>query len=110
MEDGDLKNFIEDTKDLNSTERGHKLVAAAAISDTHKDFAVEGQTGVRFDFYRITKIVDEFKIYSLLFISLQVPTEDEKIIHHFVAFVERDGSIYELGKLLKLIQSIQNIK
>lgn len=47
LEDGELKKFLEETKDLSSSERGHKLVAAGAISETHKDFALEGQTEVQ---------------------------------------------------------------
>ncbi|XP_011495337.1 PREDICTED: ubiquitin carboxyl-terminal hydrolase isozyme L3 [Ceratosolen solmsi marchali] len=70
LADGDLKKFLDETKDLTSEKRGEKLVEAQGISSTHQDFAQEGQT--------------------------EVPREDEKIIHHFVAFVEKDGLIYEL--------------
>ncbi|OXU24718.1 hypothetical protein TSAR_008378 [Trichomalopsis sarcophagae] len=70
LEDGVLKKFLEETKDLTSQQRGEKLMEAQGISSTHEDFAQEGQT--------------------------EAPSEDEKVIHHFVAFVERDGSIYEL--------------
>jgi hypothetical protein len=30
---------------------------------------------------------------------LQAPDADEKVVYHFVAFVHKDGSLYELGKL-----------
>ncbi|XP_058790609.1 ubiquitin carboxyl-terminal hydrolase isozyme L3 isoform X1 [Phymastichus coffea] len=73
LEDGELKKFIDDTKDLTSEKRGEKLVEAQGISVTHEDSAHEGQT--------------------------EAPGEDEKVFHHFVAFVERNGSIWELGKL-----------
>lgn len=29
---------------------------------------------------------------------LQAPPAEEKIIHHFVAFVHKDGALLELGK------------
>ncbi|XP_058790613.1 ubiquitin carboxyl-terminal hydrolase isozyme L3 isoform X2 [Phymastichus coffea] len=70
LEDGELKKFIDDTKDLTSEKRGEKLVEAQGISVTHEDSAHEGQT--------------------------EAPGEDEKVFHHFVAFVERNGSIWEL--------------
>ena len=46
LEDGELKKFLEETKDLTSEKRGEKLVAAQGISNTHEDFAHEGQTEV----------------------------------------------------------------
>jgi hypothetical protein len=30
---------------------------------------------------------------------LQAPDANEKVSHHFVAFVHKDGNLYELGKL-----------
>lgn len=41
------------------------------IIEAHKQLAQEGQT--------------------------QAPPEDEPVVHHFVAFVEKDGTLYELG-------------
>lgn len=70
LEDGDLKRFLMETKDLSSCERGKKLQEAQFISDTHEHLAQEGQT--------------------------EAPPEGEKIIHHFIAFIEKDGAIYEL--------------
>jgi len=70
LEDGDLKKFIEETKDLDSSERGKKLIDAEGIRSTHEDFAQEGQT--------------------------EANSEEEKILYHFITFVQRDGSIYEL--------------
>lgn len=46
LEDGELKKFLDDTKDLTSEKRGEKLVEAHGISITHEDFAQEGQTEV----------------------------------------------------------------
>lgn len=72
LEDGILKNFYEEAKDLSFIERGKLLVdAASGIIDTHKQLAQEGQTAA--------------------------PPENEPVYHHFVAFVEKDGSLYELG-------------
>ncbi|XP_008558674.1 ubiquitin carboxyl-terminal hydrolase [Microplitis demolitor] len=71
LEDGILKNFYEEAKDLSFIERGKLLVdAASGIIDTHKQLAQEGQTAA--------------------------PPENEPVYHHFVAFVEKDGSLYEL--------------
>ena len=46
LEEGDLKEFLDETKDLSSEERGNKLVGAQAISNTHEELAHEGQTEV----------------------------------------------------------------
>ncbi|XP_014237381.1 ubiquitin carboxyl-terminal hydrolase [Trichogramma pretiosum] len=70
LESGVLKEFLDETKDLDSKQRGEKLVKAQSISSTHEEFSQEGQT--------------------------EPPSEDEKVIHHFLAFIEKDGSIYEL--------------
>ncbi|XP_014209774.1 ubiquitin carboxyl-terminal hydrolase isozyme L3 [Copidosoma floridanum] len=70
LEDGELKKFLEDTKDLSSSERGEKLTKVEGITNAHEIFAQEGQT--------------------------EAPAEDEKVLYHFIAFVERDGSIYDL--------------
>ncbi|XP_043465244.1 ubiquitin carboxyl-terminal hydrolase-like [Leptopilina heterotoma] len=67
LQDGMLKSFLEETKNLSPTERGERLMSAGDIADTHKEFAREGQT--------------------------EVPDES---YHHFVTFVEKDGHIYEL--------------
>lgn len=70
LEDGFLKSFIEDTKDLSPFERGDRLMQAGDIADTHKELAQEGQT--------------------------EAPNENSRVYHHFVAFIEKDGHIYEL--------------
>ncbi|XP_014214165.1 ubiquitin carboxyl-terminal hydrolase [Copidosoma floridanum] len=69
LQDGELKNFLYETKDVASNERGERLLEAKGISDIHKEVAGLGQT--------------------------EVP-ESGKVFHHFVAFVHKEGSIYEL--------------
>ncbi|XP_063986407.1 ubiquitin carboxyl-terminal hydrolase isozyme L3 [Diachasmimorpha longicaudata] len=71
LDDGILKTFLEKAKDLSFSERGELLVnTASKIIDAHEQLAQEGQT--------------------------QAPQEDAPVYHHFVAFVEKDGSLYEL--------------
>ncbi|CAD6240147.1 GSCOCG00002525001-RA-CDS [Cotesia congregata] len=71
LNDGALKNFYEEAKDLSFVERGELLMKETnEIIDAHKQLAKEGQT--------------------------QAPPEDEPVVHHFVAFVEKDGTLYEL--------------
>jgi hypothetical protein len=47
LEDGHLKQFLEDTKTLNPEDRGDLLLKAEGIINTHKELALEGQTKVR---------------------------------------------------------------
>ncbi|KAF6201198.1 hypothetical protein GE061_005645 [Apolygus lucorum] len=70
LADGTLKQFLESTKDMDPEARGTELQKNSNVADAHNTIAVEGQT--------------------------EVPSEDDKIIHHFVAFVHRDGDLYEL--------------
>lgn len=70
LEDGFLKKFLDETKGLSYTERGEHLEKAQGIIDTHMESAQEGQT--------------------------EAPGEDIEVYHHFVAFVHKDGSLYEL--------------
>ncbi|XP_072763913.1 ubiquitin carboxyl-terminal hydrolase isozyme L3 [Anoplolepis gracilipes] len=70
LEDGFLKTFLDKTKGLSFAERGEYLENAQEIIDTHMESAQEGQT--------------------------EAPTEDMEVYHHFVAFVHKDGSLYEL--------------
>ncbi|XP_015602540.1 ubiquitin carboxyl-terminal hydrolase isozyme L3 isoform X2 [Cephus cinctus] len=70
LEDGILKSFLDETKDLPFAERGEMLMQASGVIDTHKESAQEGQT--------------------------EAPGDDTPVIHHFIAFVEKDGSLYEL--------------
>ncbi|XP_044014690.1 ubiquitin carboxyl-terminal hydrolase isozyme L3 [Aphidius gifuensis] len=72
IEDGMLKTFLEKAKDLSFEEKGQLLVdtAVSGIMEAHEQLAQEGQT--------------------------EAPDENAPVYHHFVAFVEKDGSLYEL--------------
>ncbi|XP_071639517.1 ubiquitin carboxyl-terminal hydrolase isozyme L3 [Temnothorax longispinosus] len=70
LEDGFLKKFLDETKGLSYAERGERLEKSQEIIDTHMESAQEGQT--------------------------EAPAEDMEVYHHFVAFVHKDGSLYEL--------------
>ncbi|XP_011690620.1 PREDICTED: ubiquitin carboxyl-terminal hydrolase isozyme L3 [Wasmannia auropunctata] len=70
LEDGFLKKFLDETKGLSYLERGERLDKAQGIIDTHMESAQEGQT--------------------------EAPAEDAEVYHHFVAFVHKNGSLYEL--------------
>ncbi|XP_012253338.1 ubiquitin carboxyl-terminal hydrolase isozyme L3 [Athalia rosae] len=70
LNDGYFKSFLDSTKDLSPLERGQLLDESQGIIDTHTELAQEGQT--------------------------EAPGEGAKVNHHFVAFVEKDGSLYEL--------------
>ncbi|XP_029162630.1 ubiquitin carboxyl-terminal hydrolase isozyme L3 [Nylanderia fulva] len=70
LEDGFLKTFLDQTKGLSCNERGEHLESAQGIIDTHMESAQEGQT--------------------------EAPAEDVEVYYHFVAFVHKDGSLYEL--------------
>lgn len=68
--DGFLKQFIEDTLHLDPVKRGQMLEKAENIISLHKQIAQEGQT--------------------------EAPQPETPVNNHFVAFVQVDGSIYEL--------------
>ncbi|XP_067003998.1 ubiquitin carboxyl-terminal hydrolase isozyme L3 isoform X2 [Anabrus simplex] len=68
--DGHLKQFLDDSMALTPEERGELLQKAEGIINTHKELALEGQT--------------------------EAPESDEPVNFHFVAFVEKDGTLYEL--------------
>ncbi|KAL6261569.1 hypothetical protein P5V15_006655 [Pogonomyrmex californicus] len=70
LENGFLKKFLDETKGLSYAERGERLENAQDIIDTHMESAQEGQT--------------------------EAPAEDMEVYHHFIAFVHKDGSLYEL--------------
>lgn len=70
LEDGHLKQFLDDTKSLDPEDRGDLLLKAEGIINTHKELALEGQT--------------------------KAPEENERVLYHFVAFVHKDGDLYEL--------------
>lgn len=64
-----MSKFFDDTKQLSPEERGNMLQDSATISETHEELAHEGQTEA----------------------SLSEPVN-----HHFVAYVEHNGELYEL--------------
>jgi len=70
LEDGPFKDFLNKTKDLSFEERGEELMKCETISENHHESAQEGQT--------------------------EAPSLDEKVEHHFIAFVHVDGHLYEL--------------
>ncbi|XP_011632267.1 ubiquitin carboxyl-terminal hydrolase isozyme L3 [Pogonomyrmex barbatus] len=70
LENGFLKKFLDETKGLSYAERGERLENAQDIIDTHMESAQEGQT--------------------------EAPAEDMEVYHHFIAFVHKDSSLYEL--------------
>lgn len=72
LSDGPLKKFLEETKDLSSDERATKLETDEGLSSAHEQSAQEGQT--------------------------EAPNPTENVDLHFIAFVEKAGSLYELGK------------
>lgn len=67
---GVLSRYFEKTKSLPAEERGKVLEADTAFTEAHQELAQQGQTGV--------------------------PSIDDKVNHHFIAFVNKDGDLYEL--------------
>ncbi|XP_071446277.1 ubiquitin carboxyl-terminal hydrolase isozyme L3 [Hetaerina americana] len=70
LKDGDLKRFLQESLTMNPEERGAKLLDADGIISTHKKVAQEGQT--------------------------EAPDCNDPVNFHFVAFVHKDGHLYEL--------------
>ncbi|KAK1121135.1 hypothetical protein K0M31_010448 [Melipona bicolor] len=70
LQDGFLKTFLDKAKNLSFVECGKLLMESDGISITHKDVAQEGQT--------------------------EVPSDEAQVYHHFVAFVHKNGILYEL--------------
>lgn len=68
--DGHLKQFLDDSQALNPDEKGELLQKADGIINTHKELALEGQT--------------------------EAPDANDPVNFHFVAFVHKDGDLYEL--------------
>jgi ubiquitin carboxyl-terminal hydrolase L3 len=73
LSEGHLKKFLDATKDLSADARAVKLEIDEGLSTAHEQSAQEGQT--------------------------EAPNRDEKVDLHFVALVEKEGCLYELGKL-----------
>ncbi|XP_076243178.1 ubiquitin carboxyl-terminal hydrolase [Calliopsis andreniformis] len=70
LQEGFLKTFLDDSKNLPFMERGELLMNSYDISVTHKELAQEGQT--------------------------QAPSEETPVYHHFVALIHKNGFLYEL--------------
>lgn len=70
LDDGPMKQFIEQTKSKNPEERGKDLEDFVGIAEVHDKLAKEGQTAA--------------------------PDKDAKVEPHFITFVHVDGSLYEL--------------
>lgn len=70
LDDGPLKEFLEKTKEMSPEDKGTALENDEGISKAHEESAQEGQT--------------------------EAPDREAKLDMHFVAFVEVDGTLYEL--------------
>jgi ubiquitin carboxyl-terminal hydrolase L3 len=68
--DGTLKGFLEETAKMNPMERGLALENSNNISEAHEEIASEGQT--------------------------EVPNRDDNLVTHFVAFIHKNGLLYEM--------------
>ncbi|XP_067626263.1 ubiquitin carboxyl-terminal hydrolase [Eurosta solidaginis] len=69
LSDGILKSFIDSTRDLTPEERGKALHNDTSFTEGHQELAQEGQTAA---------------------------DPQEKVNHHFVAFINKDGTLFEL--------------
>lgn len=65
-----MKQFFDDSKSLSPHERGELLKKCEGIINIHKEVASEGQT--------------------------TPPDDNEEVLHHYVAFVHKEGHLYEL--------------
>lgn len=70
LSDGPMKKFIEEAKPLDAAARGTLFAKTEGIINAHKELAQEGQTNT--------------------------PSAEEPVDHHFVAFVHKNGALYEL--------------
>lgn len=68
--DSVIKNFYDKAKGLSAEERGKLLEADTAFTQTHEQLAQEGQTAT--------------------------PSAEDQVNHHFIAFVNFNGALYEL--------------
>lgn len=65
-----LSKFLQDAEGLDAVARGSLLENCAGVVSTHLELAIEGQSAL--------------------------PNADDPVYHHFVAFVHKDGHLYEL--------------
>lgn len=70
LQDGFLKNFLNSSKDADPDKRAELLENDDDVCSTHDEVAHQGQTSA--------------------------PSVDESVDHHFVAFVEKNGKLFEL--------------
>ncbi|XP_031826224.1 ubiquitin carboxyl-terminal hydrolase isoform X2 [Nomia melanderi] len=70
LKDGFLKTFLDKSKNLSYSEIGGLLMKSNEISVAHEEMAHEGQT--------------------------EAPSEEAPVYHHFVAFIQKNGVLYEL--------------
>jgi len=70
IEEGPLKRLLEKTKNLTSDERAEILENDTELAEIHQTHARSGQT--------------------------RAPREDEEVNLHFICFVQKGGSLYEL--------------
>ncbi|CAH2102720.1 unnamed protein product [Euphydryas editha] len=67
LNDGPLKTFLEEAKELDANARGALFLKSESIINAHKELAQEGQTNA-----------------------------EDPVNHHFITFVNIDGILYEL--------------
>ncbi|KAI5635740.1 ubiquitin carboxyl-terminal hydrolase, family 1 domain-containing protein [Phthorimaea operculella] len=70
LQDGVMKKFLEEAKGLDAAARGILMEKNEGIINAHKELAQEGQTNT--------------------------PGAQDEVNHHFIAFVHKDGVLYEL--------------
>lgn len=70
LSEGHMKMFLNEASGLDSAARGALLEKCQGIIDAHQELAQEGQTNT--------------------------PGADDPVNHHFITFVHKDGSLYEL--------------
>ncbi|XP_075971009.1 ubiquitin carboxyl-terminal hydrolase [Anticarsia gemmatalis] len=70
LSDGLMKKFLEEAKGSDAAARGKLLEKSEGIINAHKELAQEGQTNT--------------------------PSAEEPVNHHFIAFVHKNGTLYEL--------------
>ena len=69
-----LQSFIKATQEMDADQRAAKLETDVGLSTAHEESAAEGQT--------------------------EAPDRDYKLDLHFIAFVAKNGSLYQLGWLI----------
>ncbi|XP_049881062.1 ubiquitin carboxyl-terminal hydrolase isozyme L3 [Pectinophora gossypiella] len=70
LTEGHMKKFLDEAKGLDAAARGILMEKNEGIINAHKELALEGQTNT--------------------------PGADDEVVHHFIAFVHKDGALYEL--------------